>query len=471
MVLRLGIALFGTVALFGCSPKDQATPGGAGGGGQLEISCSSKAGSHDAPAIVVDRAIVCANSYFFGDFGVHVITAPASSFVSASSESQQALFDVTAADAHWLKALPLTPSSSAGTLPLAVDPSGVLYAAAHELKRPDHPGGVSVARLQGEAFAKETVYDTPALLVDLAFDRSGTGHVWYAAGDGPNSPVKLDVAHRASDGQWTHEVVTAPGAAWWRFAVANDDKPVAFGLLQHKGSEDYDYQIMASYDGKVSAFGTPFHTLGDPGFRPLGLNLAAAKGALPAYGAAAAGKNELRVVWSSSKDFVETAVPVTALKAACPIGWSQAAPPCAADCHETASGMPEQAFAATLGVKELWLAYVESHLDFTVAYAPQSNNVNNNSMICAGNLAGDDKSTSELHLVRVPLDGGAPKEVLALKLEKLERRQPAVADLADVAPVAIHEAAGALTVAMRVYPAMNQPMVRVLRIDEKLLPQ
>jgi hypothetical protein len=438
--------------------------GGSGAGGSLPITCSSSPGDHGGVcpgpldcAIVIDREITCTDPQF-AKLGAHVVTAPAHSYLGASSWDLQALFEVTESDAKRLELFPLRAGS---TMLLAADPKGALAAAADETTPASYDGGLSLARGDGGGFVAEPVFDAPdryVTLFDLAFDTSGAAHVWYSS----KPPAERSVGRRGADGAWIHEVVPSPGAGWYRFALSNEGRRVAFGLDELASG---DRQLLALYDGAVRPMGAPLGASSPPRYRPIGIHASAPEG-LPAFGAALLDREGLRVVWTSGGGHVEKLVPGTAAPAyQCSLGFGGEPPPCAADCHEKVSGLEYEAFAAAFGKEEVWLAVIESHLDYTVAYAPQDID---GMQICVGNVASE-ASTSELHLLRVPLDGSAPEKLLSLPLPGIDRDDIASSSDTDASAVAIHVAGDALTVSARLLPKPGEPKIRVLRVDTKIL--
>jgi hypothetical protein len=91
-------------------------------------------------------------------------------------------------------------------------------------------------------------------------------------------------------------------------------------------------------------------------------------------------------------------------------------PNCNTTCHVTASGMEPRAFAlARTDDGVAWLVYVVTNFDQTIgAFFQQTSD---GSSFCTPFTSGD-ASTGTLHLVRLALDGTAPKEVLSMPIDR-----------------------------------------------------
>jgi hypothetical protein len=88
---------------------------------------------------------------------------------------------------------------------------------------------------------------------------------------------------------------------------------------------------------------------------------------------------------------------------------------CTGTCHETSSGMEARAFAlAWTDDGVAWLAYVVTAFDQIIAYGLQGDP---GVQFCVGNVS-QDASKGTLHVVRVALDGSAPKEVLSMPIDR-----------------------------------------------------
>ena len=438
--------------------------GEGGAGGSIEVTCSSQPGDHTAACpsargcpIVVDREIVCTDPQF-AKLGQRALTTPEASYVSVTAWDFTALFEVSADDARELEAFPLDPD--VGRIALAVDATGTLAAVTDETQGNDYQGGLSFTSMSGDQFSDESVFDQTDRYVpfsDFAFDRDGVAHVWYSS----NPPAERSVARRAANGSWSHEVATSPGVDWFRFAIGTDNQPVAFGFAEASGVGN-SWQLFARVGSEERALGSAVDGSGPLRYRPLGMPMPPPVALGIAYGAVIQHEENLVFAWPTDTGYLETIVAGTALPSyTCALGFDfETEPPCPGPCHEQASGLAYEAFAAVLGADgQVWLAYVETHFDTMIGYEVQDIDGMD---VCVGNITSD-SSRSELHLVRLRSD--AAEELLTLPLEALDRDDTSSSEATDAQAVSLHAFGDELTIGVRVLEESGQPKVRVLRID------
>jgi hypothetical protein len=194
----------------------------------------------------------------------------------------------------------------------------------------------------------------------------------------------------------------------------------------------------------------------------------AAQATIPRFAAVVQHPDGLRLASAGEVDG-EVAIPGTATPAySCQRGFGDSpSPGCPADCHEVTSGLEWSAFAAArTSDGDVWIAFLISHLDWTIAYEMQDIDLQ---PTCVGNIAAD-KSRGELRLVRVPAAGGAPEVAVTLPLPAIAGESH-FSDVYQRHPLVEVSAFGTeLTVAMRTQASRVGPFTaRVLRVDTSLL--
>lgn len=217
-------------------------------------------------------------------------------------------------------------------------------------------------------------------------------------------------------------------------------------------------QLHALVGGADRTVGSPFSLSTSPSYAVTPAPAPAAPtGAL--FAVALADAPGIRVVAEqASAPETEVPVPGTApptLTCPTPTAFSE----CSGFCHETGAGMETGAYAlAWTDDGVAWLAYVVTQLDQQVGFTLMGQG-DGPPPYCARGVV-TDASKATLHLVRVALDGTAPKEVLSMPIQR-----PAVsgANFVDARGFGTDLAIGVTT-------GWADPFaVRVLRVDTTML--
>jgi hypothetical protein len=287
---------------------------------------------------------------------------------------------------------------------------------------------------------------------DLAVDASGKPHVFHSS-DPPDGQAHLQLD---AGGAWQAEPIGHPGQDWERFSTTPGGAAVSLGYEQ---TSQESWQLLATLGATTRSLGSE-QTGAFPGrYRPFA---PARTGGGPEYGAAISSREALRVAWASTgpDGLQETTLPGSAEPdLECKEGFTARAPPCPATCVERKSGLFYQAFAVATSASHAYLAYSLSHLDRDVRYELQ--NIDGMDR-CVGQ-AGEDRSTSELVLLRVAFAGGAMEPLLSLPMANLGRQVMGDAEQSDAGPVAISVDAGMLAVSVRT-DRDGKAQVRVLHV-------
>ncbi|WP_438039870.1 hypothetical protein [Sorangium sp. So ce128] len=451
---------------------DQGGAGGQGGAGDAPATCESRRGDHndacpaDAPcAITLDVEVTCTDPTFAAG-GVRAAPAAGATYLVTSSNDPTRLFEL---DDDGATQRDFDVRST--TVSVALSPDGRAYAAVDETKGSGdgYPGGVVFLPLAGSAAEKQRVFDRDdnyVPVLDVAVDSRGEPHIWIDT-DAPDS-----VAHatRTSSGAWDVAPASRPsGSDYTRFALAPDDAPLAFGLVEALPG----VRQLTVLDGTTErSLGAPESASFLLDYEPVPPPQPAGQATFPRFAAVVQHTDGLRLA-SANEDggFDEVAIPGTETPTyRCQDGVDIPPPgsaSCPAECHMVASGLAWSAFAAArTSDGDAWIALLISHIDETLTYELQDTGLDR---VCVGHTVADE-SRGELRLVRVPAAGGAPEVAVTLPL-------PAIAggsyfnDLNEQHPLVDVSAFGTeLTVAMRTQASREGPFTaRVLRVDTSLL--
>jgi hypothetical protein len=258
------------------------------------------------------------------------------------------------------------------------------------------------------------------------------------------------------------------GSDWIRFGLAPDGAPLTFGVAGTSSSTTRQLKVLDG--GTERLLGAPVTSILALGYEPIAPPLPAAQATIPRFAAIVQHADGLRLASAAEGDgFDEVSIPGTTQPTYdCQLGFGEpASPGCPAECHEVTSGLEWSAFsAARTSDGDVWVAFLISHIDWTVAYEVQDIDL---TLTCVGNIAAD-ASRGELRLVRVPATGGVPEVALALPLPAIAGESH-FSDGYEQHPLVHVSAFGAeLTVAMRTQASRSGPYTaRALRIDTSLV--
>ncbi|MFY0533183.1 hypothetical protein [Nannocystis pusilla] len=225
----------------------------------------------------------------------------------------------------------------------------------------------------------------------MRIDSQGRPHVFFDSAN-PSAAV-LD------GGTWTTHTLAALGSAP-QFVLGPDDDEIVIAAS--------DQQLKALVGDQTVELGSSL---------PVGTFYyqAATAAAGPTLAAALQLGDELEVAWWP--DPAAVAIPGTAaLVDACPsIGVDDPDAVCPGPCHDGSVGMVANAFAFARSADGVgWLAWIVTHRNIDVHYEFANFE---GTLVCQA--IGEGHTADVLHLARVPLDGDAPAEVLALPLPDL----------------------------------------------------
>ncbi|KYF89407.1 hypothetical protein BE17_42130 [Sorangium cellulosum] len=431
--------------------------------------CDSQRGDHgdacpaDAPcAITLDVEVTC-TGHDFAAGGVRAVPAADATYLVTSSNAPTRLFELDD-DGATQRDFDVQSNS----VNVALSPDGKAYAAVDETEGSleGYPGGVVFLPLAGSAAEKQRVFDRDdkyVPVIDVAMDSRGEPHIWIVT----DAPESVAHATRTSGGAWDVAPATRPsGSDWTRFALAPDDAPLAFGMVQAR----FDSWQLEVLDGTAErSLGAPVSGSSPLRYEPVPPPQPAGQAAIPRVTAIVQHPDGLRLASGDEGDgFDEIAIPSTATPTySCQRGFGDpASPGCPTDCHEVTSGLEWSAFsAARTSDGDVWIAFVISHIDWTIAYEVQHADL----PTCVGNIAAD-ASRGELRLVRVPAAGGAPEVAVTLPLPAIAGESH-FSDVYQRHPLVEVSAFGTeLTVALRTQASRVGPFTaRVLRVDTSLL--
>ncbi|WP_437934317.1 hypothetical protein [Sorangium sp. So ce341] len=458
---------------------DQGGAGGQGGGGGsgeaggAPVTCDSRPGNHDdacpadAPcAVTLDVEVTCTD-YRFAYSGVMATPAAGATYLVTKGAHPTRLFEL---DDEGVTQRDL--DMEASSMGVALSPDGKAYAAvdAMEGSRGGFPRRLVFLPLAGGATENQPVLDPEdrgALVYGFAMGSRGEPHIWLT-GDSPDSFAH---ATRTPSGTW--DVVPAgrpSGSGGTRFTLAPDDTPLAFGL-EKEGLETWQLEVL---DGTTErSLGAPVSARYALEYDPIAPPQPAGEATIPRFAAVVQHPDGLRLASAAEGDgFDEIAIPGTATPTyQCQRGWhtadlSEPTGGCPAECREVTSGIEWSAFsAARTSDGDVWIAFVISHIDWTIDYEVFDHN---GTLTCTDSVAADE-SRGELRLVRVPHAGGAPEVTLVLPLPALGHDGSTASSRAN--PLVHVSAFGAeLTVAVRTLASPVGPSTaRALRIDTSLL--
>ncbi|MGK3999356.1 hypothetical protein [Sorangium sp. So ce1024] len=487
-ILRiLGTGMLAGLSLtLGCEGNTTATSGtggaggagGHGGAGGAPGTCDSRRGDHGdacpagAPcAITLDVEVTCTDSDFAAG-GVRAVPAAGATYLVTSSDAPTRLFELDGDGATQRDFDVLTDSDSVS---VALSPDGTAYAAVNETEGggdDDRGGRIVFLPLAGDATEKQLVFDRddPYMpVLDVAVDSRGEPHIWINT-NAPDSPVH---ATRTSSGAWNVAQASRPsGSAWPRFTLAPDGAPLSFGFVEVEELPG-NWQLKVLDGTTERSLGAQFYASSPLDYEPVPPPQPAGQATSPRFAAVVRHPDGLRLASASDGDgFDEVAIPGTApptydCEGDVAPAPAPPSPDCPAECHRVASGLQWSAFAAArTSDGDVWIAFLISHIDETIAYEVQEMNLER---VCVGHTVADE-SRGELRLVRVPAAGGAPEVAVTLPLPAIGG-ESYFNDLHEQHPPVDVSAFGTeLTVAMRTQASREGPFTaRVLRIDTSLL--
>jgi hypothetical protein len=390
-----------------------------------------------------DYEISCDNRSF-GQLGLQVAKSSDGLFMGAASWENLIVWSFDGTTGSELQNFPLDQDDSA--IAFSVDADGTLYVLGDEsvvdLETLESAGGLALVTVQGEQIEESLMGDSNGRYLsffDLALDPAGVPHVWF-------SPNAHSVATPDGDGGWTREAVKHPGIDWERFTLSDAGELVSFGLAT---PDDFSHQVVAHLEGVDQDLGSPVDTSGNsstPRYRPLDPPVPLEEATLLRYAAVIQHSDHVEVAWATEAEARTAVLPGTAK----PEYGCTPPPPgpdgaCPAPCQETATGLQHEAFAATRSAHDIWIAYAIEYSDRDIEYMAGQIDL---FPVCLGSVV-EDRTTAELVVVRVPLDGENPTEVLSLRVGTLGPPGLPSFSQTDNGPVAIHAFAETIAVAVR----------------------
>lgn len=282
------------------------------------------------------------------------------------------------------------------------DAQGRLLVVADETSADGKEGGLR-AQLGAPGSFTSYLIDDPldraAPFSDVSIAPDGTARVWFVqdildgppwrtyavAVLGPNGTTSVTPQPIPADTEWVH------------FGVAVDGAPIAFGVNAAP-------QLLALEPQGERLLGA------GSSYRVARLPSDAGAETVP-YAVALQDQSGIRVVVpAAGPGSVELPVPGTEpLVASCEGGTDPMS--CPGPCHETAIGVEPGAFAIARTAGDVaWVAFAVTRRDDVLAY--ELNCIDGGTFCQCIELIQEDHTTSELVVVKVPLLGGAPEEVL-----------------------------------------------------------
>lgn len=359
-------------------------------------------------AITVDLQAVC-DDLDYGLPGVRVAPAPDATWLVTTSNRDRMFFR-TDASGTTREDSGLPPNLVRMETGLALTPDGALELVADITVPPNYEKGLIHAAFGGQEWSAAEVYDLPDKFVpfvgfEIAPD--GARHIWVSGKEGK------EIHHLTQDasGAWHVDPTTVPEDR--TFTLTNDGRPVELWLAK-AGVEE---QLMTRIDGVDAALGSPIGGWDYWPLRSYAVTHAPASAiGEPAIAAAILQPDGLRVAWPGGGSYQEIALPGTAALQGEPctgVAW----PPCPTEvCSESTEGVGKGTFAvARTADGTLWVAY--SYMQRAVE-AHYEENCDTPVGECECHYVVDkDVRSATLHLVRVPVSGGAPGEVLSMPIE------------------------------------------------------
>jgi hypothetical protein len=373
------------------------------------------------------------------DRGLRVAPSSTATFVATTSDTETHLFQIQGDSTGSDIGAPL--SGEFGTpLMLAIDSTRGLHALGK-----DSGGTICHAfQMAPGIWTAESIlapapggYDAGASAFEIGPD--GTPHALLAVA--PN----LRSLARGPGGKWT---IDSPGPAM-NLTLDASGAEVSFGAYQSSSST---FSLVAGSNGVT----WPGYVTQNADFRVTQALVAALGSSFAPFAVASYDGSAMHLAWpTSAGPYTSLAIPNTpSTQQTCSTSLSPVT--CGGSFEDKQYGLERYAFSlGRSGDGAAWLGYLATRVDRSYTYSVMTSS---SGQFCACVLT-DDRSTSELHLLRVAADGTQPMTALALPLE------PAFAsDVDDNLPLIHVRAFGTrVTVAARVHDA--RPKLRVITLD------
>ncbi len=458
-----------TTAAGGSQGGTGGSAGTGGDAGTMPVACAWTPQTSNAtcPAgpcpIGLDEVLTCQDTEFAAP-GLRVAPAPDATWLATSSTNDREVYRLTASGEERQDGVPAAYLRT--TIALALAPDGTVHLGADTTLPVNTPQGltyvggvVHATRTAAGVWSSSEVYgnsDKYAPLVDLEVSAAGAPGLWIVT----DAPDAYSLATPSAQGDaWTLTSAPVPEAgAWNRFTRSAADGSTVSLAIEAPPS---GYQLHALVGGADRDVGSPFS---GPGLWLMAVTPAEAptSSSGPLFAVALEAEDGIHVVGEpGSGPEVESLVPGTL-----PLAGSCVAPgdltACTGSCHSTGTGLEDGAYAlARTDDGNVWLAYVVTALDQTIDWSVQGDP---GAGFCAGDV-GKDSSQGTLHLVRVPADGSAPAEVLAMPIDR-PGGQDAFSDLNQSVRFVDARGFGTdLAVGVRTGWVGGPFAVRVLRLD------
>lgn len=437
-------------------------------GEHIPVACDSVVMDHaeacpgEPCAIVVDVAVRCQDGEFAAP-GLRVAAAPEATWMVTASSTDAMLFKAAADGAARVDALPARFARE--TILLATAPAGDLHVISQVAVDVDQFINGLAYLSEANGWTEELVYSTgkgvPVLDLDVQAD--GVPHMWFI-GDAPD---QYNEATPDGQGGWTiTDVVPPKSTDWQHFTRATDGRTIAAGFRQASNQDAWSlFTRSEGVELKIgnTVFATyPFYYVLAPSPTP-----EAAPG--PQFAAAIQHDHSIRVAWPvGPDDSSELSIPGTGmLDRECFGDWNDG---CPEPCTESSVGLEEQAlgFARTSDGAG-WLVYVETHLDQTFSYTEDCER--EQGFCYCQPQRDEDNSFAMMHVVKVPLDGSPPVDVLAQTVDPLALDDLYFGFSDTPRAVDVRAFGDALAIGLRTRDPIDATVsVRVMRIDLTALP-
>jgi hypothetical protein len=461
--------------------RDAAAPADALDGAAAVRACAWTPGDHASACpttpcpIVEDVSVTCADAQF-AQPGLRVAPAPGATWLVTASANDRYAFAIHDGQGIQQPGLPLYFANT--TLSLALSPGGEPSVATDPWWSMTEAGIASGT--QYEALGPDgwlgwlaQPSGAPGRLGGLQVGADGIPDLWVG-GETFQQVTEIGGASAFADAP-----LPAGDIAFPHFTLARDGEPVSFQFASpDAGQSPQLHALLGGIDRPVGAALTgaseaPYSVADFPSpSQP-------ATGALTAV--ALQGVDGIHVAWFDAQGSAETVIPSTpALAYTCPSIALGSDGTCPSDrCHETATGLVPhwdslsgdlRSFAlAWTSDGVAWLAYVRTQIDAEDHYVLGGNG---EEVWCTPTADSSSVSTL-LHVVRVPLDGSPPVDVLSLPISPVSEDYPGNSVDAGLARYFDAQASGTdLAIAFRTVDASDAgdvSTVRVLRIDTTAL--
>jgi hypothetical protein len=447
-------------------------PGGGGSGGAVvakKVPCDGPPVDHSAACtapcpLTVDLNVFCNDSEFAAP-GLSVAPGPDATWLLTTSAHDRMLIKADAAGVTRVGDDVLPNEFVRSQLLFGRSPKGELHVVGDTRQPPYFDvGGVQDLAFDGASWTQTAVLPEAKKSFGaqaLAIGSDGALHLWSVRWS-PDTKYSAKHAWQDAAGSWSVGDMPLPqDATDFQFALTADGQPASFGSAD-LGVDGWTLQ---------SEIGGVQESVGSGAKSPSVLyffRFLLAEGPLvpggPAFAALTLHPEALHVVWPQGGSYQEIAL----------AGSAPLYPTCAGSgmcdsiCHETASGVEDGAMAiARTEDGTLWVGFAVHHLDMQFHYTPCGPNPGDCGY-CVGSAISDN-STTTFHLVRVPTDGSAPQEVLALPIDELALDVWQGLFDGTKHAVAMRGAGEDVAIGLRTKlpPNFNQPVsqVRLLRVD------